>query len=655
MIENSDLKVLENYDYLFVMTVGDFKSTKIKNIFSKYFKNTLNVQTIEEAVNVLNNNNIDIILSDDNSTIDPFIYFKESRQHNENILTFLATDNLNTHRLLKSIEFKLDGYLLENSPQSKLLSQINKALFQYTSNKHNSFVQSYFDVTNKCIIISKTNPSGILTYVNKKFCETSGFTYDELIGQNHNIIRHPDNDKKAFESLWETIKIKKLMWEGIMKNKSKGGVGYLVKAVIIPILDKNNNVLEYISFNINISNSMNDKKLLLHHIEENELSILALIKIDDFHNLDQFYSDKKITKMERLFGESLLIHLPNKNIFRNIYHLGNGKFALLCKLFEYKETDINIKKYLENFVRKVNNTKLATSDIQDDLNIFISFSYGKHMLYQDAKQGLKEAIKKKKLVHHSNDAYLRSQKTAKKNKEIIQMVKIALDNNNIISYFQPIINNKTKQIEKYESLVRLVNQNNEVLSPHEFLDISKKGKYYNKITQRVVENSFKVLDKIDTEVTINLSMIDIEKNDTRNMLLKLLDKYQEHAKKIVFELLEDERSKNFTVIQSFIRNVKNRGIKIAIDDFGSGYSSFERLLCFEPDIIKIDGSLIKNIEYDTFSRNLVETIALFSKKQNIKTVAEYVENENIFNIVNQIGVDYSQGYFFGKPQNLNLN
>ena len=97
------------------------------------------------------------------------------------------------------------------------------------------------------------------------------------------------------------------------------------------------------------------------------------------------------------------------------------------------------------------------------------------------------------------------------------------------------------------------------------------------------------------------------------------------------------------------------GVQIAIDDFGAGYSNFERLLEFEPDILKIDGSLIKNIITDHYSKNVVETIVNFAKKQNIKTIAEYVENEEIFNFLNELGVDYSQGYFFGKPEDLKLS
>ena len=108
-----------------------------------------------------------------------------------------------------------------------------------------------------------------------------------------------------------------------------------------------------------------------------------------------------------------------------------------------------------------------------------------------------------------------------------------------------------------------------------------------------------------------------------------------------------------SIVKNFIIEVKSKGVQIAIDDFGTGYSNFERILEFSPDIIKIDGSLVKNVENDMFSRNIIETIVLFAKKQNIEVVAEFVENESIFNIITEIGVDYSQGYYFGRPEEWN--
>jgi EAL domain-containing protein (putative c-di-GMP-specific phosphodiesterase class I) len=274
------------------------------------------------------------------------------------------------------------------------------------------------------------------------------------------------------------------------------------------------------------------------------------------------------------------------------------------------------------------------------------------MLYEDAKEGLENALRAKSKVSFSNDSSIVASKEAKENLEMIKTVKIALDNFNIVSYFQPIINNKTKEIEKYESLVRLIDEHGNILSPFHFLNVSKKGNYYSKITQRVLENSFKILHTINTKLSINISVKDIEKEQTRVQIFTLLEEYKEDAHRIIFELLEDENVEDFNIIKDFIHAVKAKGVQIAIDDFGAGYSNFERILEFDPDIVKIDGSLVKNIATDLFSRNIVETIVSFAKKQNIETIAEYVENETIFNILNEIGVDYSQGYYFGKPEEL---
>ena len=104
----------------------------------------------------------------------------------------------------------------------------------------------------------------------------------------------------------------------------------------------------------------------------------------------------------------------------------------------------------------------------------------------------------------------------------------------------------------------------------------------------------------------------------------------------------------------FISRVKDYGVQIAIDDFGAGYSNFERLNDYQPDIIKIDGSFVKNIETSQLSLSVVKTIIAFAKVQNIKIVAEYVENENIYHILKNLGVNYSQGYYFGKPQPLEM-
>ena len=380
------------------------------------------------------------------------------------------------------------------------------------------------------------------------------------------------------------------------------------------------------------------------------------MQIDEFEIFEKFYTNIIMGQIENTFAFNLLSYLPSDYAFdykfENVYTLGNGRFGLLMKFDNLNNLDFNLQEYLNQFIDNVKNSNLKVDDLEFDLGITLSYGIGKYMLYEDCVTGLENAIKEKNAISFSNDSSIVASKEAKYNLEMIKTVKIALDNYKIVSYFQPIINNKTKEIEKYESLVRLVDEDGNVLSPYSFLDISKKGSYYNKITHRVLENSFKILEHISTKISINLSSLDIEKEETRVKLYSLLEEYKNDSSRIVFELLEDEDVKDFAVIKSFIKRVKKLGVMIAIDDFGAGYSNFERLLEFEPDILKIDGSLVKNIVNDTYSRNIVETIVSFAKKQNIITIAEFVENEEIFNILNEMGVDYSQGYYFGEPKKI---
>ena len=171
----------------------------------------------------------------------------------------------------------------------------------------------------------------------------------------------------------------------------------------------------------------------------------------------------------------------------------------------------------------------------------------------------------------------------------------------------------------------------------------------------VLKNSFAALKLTDKDISINLSAIDIEQKGIREEIFALLEQYRDDAHRLVFELLEDENIKDFSIVRSFVSKVKSYGVKIAIDDFGSGYSNFERLLEYQPDILKIDGSLIKNIQEDAYSLSIVKTIVSFAKEQNLQIVAEFVENEHIYKILSQLGIDYSQGYYFAQPMPLQEN
>ncbi len=617
---------------------------------------------VEDGLEKFNKNYIDLVLIElENNYEEKFKLIEEIRKKRPFIIILILSKDTKYETLIKNIELGTDGYFTQPLDKQEFLVKVNnlEERYQigeeYENNKENiNLLKQYQDIADKSSIISKTDIAGKITYANDNFCRVSGYTKNELLGRNHNIIRHPDTPKEIFKELWDTVKVQKKQWNGIVRNLNKTGESYYVKSMISPILNQEGEVVEYIALRQNISSILSDKKHFLDKIESNILSLLILVHIEEFEMLEKFYNLTTIDKIEKMFGFKLLSYLPQDYKFENVYNLDNGKYALLTDLDHFMKSGVQIDAYLKEFVNNVKQSILDIEGIEYDINISLSYAMGKHMLYEDAKAGLDEVIDKNMIICHSNDFSIRHQKEAKKNLDVIKMVKIALDSYNIISYFQPIINNKTKEIEKYESLVRLVDENGRVLTPYEFLSVSKKGIYYNKITDRVLENSFKMLKAITTKLSINLSTIDIEKEATRDKIYQLLDRYKDDRKRLIFELLEDEDIKDFDNIISFIKTVKAQGVSIAIDDFGAGYSNFERLLKFEPDILKIDGSIIKNIVHDQYSRNVVETIVTFAKRQNIQTVAEFVETKEIFDYLKELGVDYSQGYYFGKPEELKL-
>jgi len=376
--------------------------------------------------------------------------------------------------------------------------------------------------------------------------------------------------------------------------------------------------------------------------------IIILIQIEDFYYINIHLNEKESEKVQKEFANKILSLIPEDCNFSKVYLLDKGEFVL-TKKYEDCENDIESTiNSIKKFQKHINDIKINIKPIDYDLSVIVSFAYGKDA-FKNAQIGLKKLYETKEEFIIANELLQKKQDIATKKIKTFQMVRRAIDSYNIVSYFQPIVNNKTQKIEKYESLVRLIDEDKNIIPPNLFLDTAKEGKYYAQITSMVLTNSFDALYQTDMNISINFSSLDIERSSTQAKFFELLRKHKEEAPRIILELLEDERIQNVNIMKDFIKKVKRFGVKIAIDDFGTGYSNFKRLLEYKPDILKIDGSLIENIEEDDFSKHMVETIVAFSKKQNIKTVAEYVKSEAIFKIVCDLGVDYSQGYYFGKP------
>ena len=443
-----------------------------------------------------------------------------------------------------------------------------------------------------------------------------------------------------------------------IENRVKG---YLVKPIdiskltnLITILKKESLVSNTKKINLNKHNINSflefGQNKLIDYLDTIPSSIVILIKIDEFKYLNSSLTSKISKKLQKRFAKKLFSNMPKQCNFSKIFLLERGEFVF-AKKYISTTSHKSFNQEVKDFQDSINNAKIKIGLVDYTLTIMTSLAYGDNAL-ENAKAGLRNLLHSRQNFIIANELLEKEKEFAIKKLQTFKMLRKAINTYNIVSFFQPIVDNQTKKIVKYESLVRLIDEENNIISPYFFLDTAKEGKYYHEITSIVLRNSFRALFYTDMEISINLSTIDIEEEQTQKEFFALLERYKTEAHRITIELVEDESIHELKVVKTFIETIKEHGVKIAIDDFGNGFSNFSRVLAYQPDYIKIDGTLVRDIEYNNISKNLVETIVFFSKRQGIKTIAEYVENENIFNILCSLGVDYSQGYHFGKPERL---
>ncbi len=242
-------------------------------------------------------------------------------------------------------------------------------------------------------------------------------------------------------------------------------------------------------------------------------------------------------------------------------------------------------------------------------------------------------------------------KDLEKNVRILDLLNHAIENDKILPYYQGIYNNDSKEISKYEALMRVFDQNGNICVPAEYLETSKELKVYLSLSKIIIDKALSDFAGLDAELSFNISLLDIESEQFRKWIVERIKQHPQ-PEKVVIEFVETENYNGNDVLFEFLTEVRALGCKISLDDFGVGYATYSSIITLKPDVIKIDGNIIKTIATSQDSRTIVEAISSMAKLINSATVAEFVENEEIQDIVLKYGIEYSQGYFFAKPEPL---
>lgn len=365
---------------------------------------------------------------------------------------------------------------------------------------------------------------------------------------------------------------------------------------------------------------------------------LVLIDIDGFKDINHYYGIQ--------VGDQLLISVANclKALIpagTRLYKLDGDEYALLC---ESSPRCISV----DYLISRINEQRINIEDTEFRLSVTAGVSQGTTQLIEHADLALKEAKRVLKPYKHYS-SYLHTVQNSQANLLWTYKLKDAIDSGRIEAYFQPIYDNTQHKISHYETLVRLIEEDGTVVGPTFFMEAARRSRVYSQLTLFVIDAALRFIEKHDMACTVNLLNEDIVVDESRQQIIDLIRK-ESAREKLIFEIVESEGIDNYDTIKSFIDQVRVYGVRVAIDDFGTGYSNFDHISHLDVDYVKIDGSLIEQLNSSARSKTIVEAIIHFAKELEIETIAEYVSDESLQKIVAEMGIDYSQGYFIGRPQ-----
>lgn len=230
----------------------------------------------------------------------------------------------------------------------------------------------------------------------------------------------------------------------------------------------------------------------------------------------------------------------------------------------------------------------------------------------------------------------------------INIINEAIHEDRVIPYFHPIYNNRTGEIRKFESLMRIADGNGTIYYPGQFMGIAKEYRIYLQLSKMMITKVFDLFDDRDDMVSINLTATDIESKEIKLLILNRLRELK-HPEHFIFEIVESDEFKDFDMLMTFIKNVRDFGVKIAIDDFGAGYSNLIEIAKIAPDFIKIDGEITRNFMSDDSYKSIMLTVCYLASRLKVDLIAEYVENMAIQKKIVELNIAYTQGYCYSQP------
>ncbi|WP_024955652.1 EAL domain-containing protein [Sulfurospirillum arcachonense] len=378
--------------------------------------------------------------------------------------------------------------------------------------------------------------------------------------------------------------------------------------------------------------------------------VLATLDIDHFKKVNDTYGHNIGDLVLKEIAKLILKTSRKKHDI--VIRYGGEEFVILLKT---KRNDkLSALNVIEKIFTTIQENKFYISPLE---YIYVTVSIGVNLVPYKSRT-FSEAFRLADIALYNvkdkgrNAIEIYEEKDRRKNNANMSISEInaAIEENRVICYFQQIVETQSKKLSHYEALLRIIDKNGNIITPDKILPSIRGTFILRNITKIVLDICYKrLLSNDDVYINVNLNPQDI----VNESILNILNDYAQIdniSNRMGLEIVESEDIINYSDAKENLLMLKKLGYKIFIDDFGSGYSNFIYLTEIQTDFIKLDGNIIKKIVEDKVSFLVVKSIVNFAKEANIKVIAEYVCNEEIYKIIKTLGIEYSQGYLFSTPK-----
>ena len=387
---------------------------------------------------------------------------------------------------------------------------------------------------------------------------------------------------------------------------------------------------------------------------------LIYVNIKDFINLRFSYNLNTISYIINSVASSLRLALEsvlNRSLKpQDMYHIYLDEFCIWSENKDLLQKTINmlLARFSQPFTLNAQEIEQSIPNLELCFGVSTDRDQNTTNRLSQAILACQEAIANDEAfdIYREN---LSIEEEYKKYQQTTVMLKnaIALSQNTktprVFLEFQGIHNAYTRDVEYYECLVRVQDDSGKIWYPGQFLDVAKKSFLYLSVTSCVINQVFELLEHLNVQLSINLSSIDMLDKGIQELFSYKLA-HCPRPQNLCIEVLESEGVSDYESIKPMLKNAKAHGCKISIDDFGSGFSNYYRLLEIDLDYLKIDGSIIKELPYDENARKTLSSIVDFANSQNYGIVAEFVCDNDVLREVKKLGITLVQGYEFSKPK-----